>query len=95
MTYVLWFLLWCLDASKRLGQALARWWKRLLIGAVSAWFFINIFLILLFIFLEYNHYRYDDYAMAYFAYFLLLVSFPAGALIAYAMRPKELQATDR
>lgn len=70
----------------RFRDAVRKYWKRLLVGAISAWVIVNVFLISLFVFLEYNHYQYDDYSVARFAQALLMFSFPAGALIAYSLR---------
>jgi len=81
-----------MERLRRFTSTVREYWKRLLIGAITAWLLVNAFLIALFVVLEYNHYRYDDYSMARFAQSLLMFSLPAGALIAYSMRGERARA---
>lgn len=75
-----------MERLKRFTTAVRRYWKRLIVGALAAWLIVSAFLIALIFVLEYQHYRYSDYDLALFAQALLMFSFPAGALIAYAKR---------
>jgi predicted membrane protein len=79
-----------MDRLQRFSVAVRRYWKRITIGAMLAWLLVNAFLVALVFFLEARQYRYDDYDLAYFAYFLLIASFPIGALFAYGLRPKKV-----
>lgn len=75
-----------MERLRRFTATSRRHWKRITIGAVLAWVAVNTFLIALFVLLESQHYRYDDYEVARFAQALLMFSLPAGALIGYATR---------
>lgn len=74
----------------RFSTAIGRYWKRLLVGAVLAWVAVNAFLIALLVVMESQHFHYEYYDFAQLAQALLLFSFPAGALLAYGRRPREV-----
>ena len=78
-----------MERAKRFSNALRKYWKRLLIGALTGWLVINALLIAAIILTEWQHYRYDDYTAARIAQTLLMFSFPAGALVAYSWRERK------
>lgn len=81
-----------MERITRFVQAIRRYWKRLLVGAVVASLITRDLLISLLVWLEYNHIPYDFYDYARFAQVVVMFGIPAGALIAYSLRPKERTA---
>lgn len=79
-----------MERLERFTDAIRRHWKRLVVGAMTAWVMVICFFIGFFVIFEATHQKYKDYDMAMFELAVLLFSLPAGALIAYARRPREV-----
>lgn len=71
---------------EKVARGLRRHWLRLLVGGFLLWAALWVFWVGMFVYLESQHIRYDDYDLAQVVYVTLVLAWPLGALWAWMRR---------